>query len=279
MNVRKVKYTDIEAPHNFTRSLRQTGFSIITDHPISIDLINKVYREWDIFFNSKHKTLYSFDKKKQDGYFPFGTENAKGNCVKDLKEFFHYYPWGKFPKELSNSTNELYNELLDLTSTLLEWINEKTPNKVKEKFSIPLPDMIKGSNTNLLRIIHYPPILDNDKKEAIRAAAHEDINLITVLIAGTEPGLQVKDIKGKWHDVSCDSGCIAVNVGDMLKEASQGYYPSTTHQVINPKYPLENVSRYSMPLFLHARDEVKLSKNFTARQYLDKRLIEIGLKE
>mgnify|MGYP003322125414 FL=1 len=144
---------------------------------------------------------------------------------------------------------------------------------------MPLDRMIQDSKTNLLRIIHYPPLNGNEQKGEIRGAAHEDINLITVLVSGTQPGLQVQDTDGSWHDVSCDPGCLAINTGDMLQEASGGYYPSTTHQVINPSGVISNVSRYSMPLFLHPRDTIQLSDGYTARQYLDERLTEIGLKE
>jgi isopenicillin N synthase-like dioxygenase len=95
--------------------------------------------------------------------------------------------------------------------------------------------MIDSSRNNLLRIIHYPPLKKNEDRKAMRGAAHEDINLITLLVSGTEPGLQVKDNNGKWHSIICDPGSIAVNTGDMLREVSQGYFPSTTHKVINPK--------------------------------------------
>ena len=278
MNVRKVNYKDETAPREFTRSLRQTGFSVLTDHPIDMSLIETVYSEWAAFFGSNKKDKYLFDPTKQDGYFPFMTENAKGQSIKDLKEFFHIYSWGRYPEELSNNTRNLYDQLIELTSTLLGWIQEQTPEDVRSLFSIPLPEMIVDSKTNLLRIIHYPPLNGNEQDGAIRGAAHEDINLITLLVAGTQPGLQVKDTYGKWHDVSCDPGCLAINTGDMLQEASKGYFPSTTHQVINPGNNIENESRFSMPLFLHPRDEVVLSDSYTARSYLDERLQEIGLK-
>ena len=126
--------------------------------------------------------------------------------------------------ELSDATWMLYDKLLDLTSTLLGWIQKNTPEDIKSHFSMPLPEMIIDSKTNLLRILHYPPLDGKEEKGAIRGAAHEDINLITVLVAGTQPGLQVQDINGLWHDVSCDPGCLAVNTGDMLQEVSQGYF-------------------------------------------------------
>ena len=155
----------------------------------------------------------------------------------------------------------------------------ETPRDVSSLFSMPLPDMVTDSKTNLLRIIHYPPIDGKEEDGAVRGSAHEDINLITLLVAGTQPGLQVQDTNGNWHDISCDPGCLAINAGDMLQEASNGYFPSTTHQVINPDNQIDNKSRFSMPLFLHPRDEVVLSKKYTAKEYLDERLREIGLKE
>ena len=100
-------------------------------------------------------------------------------------------------------------------------------------------------------------------------------NLITILIA--EPGLQVKDSNNKWVDVKLDRNTIVVNIGDMLQEASKGFYKSTSHRVVNPSKDINN-SRFSMPLFIHPRDEVRLSKRFTAKEYLEKRLKAIGLK-
>ena len=137
--------------------------------------------------------------------------------------------------------------------------------------------MVEDSDYNLLRVIHYPPIKEKDEKDALRAAAHEDINLITILLAGSQPGLQVKNNENQWIDVESDYGSLIVNIGDMLQECSRGYYPSTTHRVINPSAE-KNHSRYSMPFFLHPRDEVKLSKNYTARSYLQERLKQLGLK-
>ena len=124
--------------------------------------------------------------------------------------------------------------------------------------------------------IHYPPV-ENAEQGATRAAAHEDINLITLLLSGSKPGLQAKDADGNWHDISCDSGMITINNGDMLAMASNDYYPSTTHRVVNPDVG-QNHSRYSMPMFLHPRSEVLLKPGITADEYLQARLKEIGLK-
>ena len=272
-----IDYSDNNSPQKFEKSLRDSGFAIIKNHPISTELISKVYEEWKRFFNNKDKFDYLYDKKNQDGYFPFLTENAKNSSIKDLKEFYHYYPWGRLPSRLDENTIILYKNLVSLSSELLQWIESSCPTHIKESFSVPLKTMISGSQSNLFRIIHYPPLGKNADKKALRAAPHEDINLITVLLAGSEPGLQAMDTNGKWHDISCDKNMLVVNSGDMLRMASNNYYPSTTHRVINPQKS-KNVSRYSMPLFLHPKDSVVLNETHTARSYLDERLKEIGLK-
>ena len=279
MQVAKIRYNDIDAPAMFTDSLHKTGFGVIADHPIHFDLVDCVYREWESFFQSEKKNDYLFDPINQDGYFPIGTENAKGYPIKDHKEFYHFYPWGRLPDTLTGATEELYESLVDMTSTLLEWVEKNTPEEVRSQFSEPLKNMIRGSKTNLLRIIHYPPFSGKEDNRSLRAAAHEDINLITLLVAGTRPGLEAKDNNGTWHKITTDPGTIIVNIGDMLEEVSGGYYPSTTHRVVNPEKDSNNDSRYSMPLFLHPRNEVVLSKKYTAGNYLNERLEEIGLKK
>ncbi|MDB2351047.1 isopenicillin N synthase family oxygenase [Candidatus Marinimicrobia bacterium] len=278
MQVAKIHYNDKNAPSAFTKSLKDTGFGLIVNHPILPELIKTVYREWKDFFESELKHTFLFDPLRQDGYFPLGTENAKGYSAKDHKEFFHFYLWGRTPDSISPATKELYDSLVNITSLLLEWIELNTPPEIRSKFSEPLKDMIKDSKTNLLRIIHYPPFIGSEDSQSLRAAPHEDINLITLLVAGTEPGLEAQDKNGNWHKISTDPGTIIVNIGDMLKEVSGGYYPSTTHRVVNPESESANNSRFSMPLFLHPRDNVQLSAHYTAKTYLKERLFEIGLK-
>jgi len=271
-----VDYESSTLGSDLATSLKNTGFSVIKNHPISHDLITTIYDEWTLFFNSDVKNNYLFDPVKQDGYFPYLSENAKGQAIKDLKEFYHIYNWGRYPSEISDKTNLLIQEFKKMAQHLLSQINEYSPDSIKNSYSMPLDQMITNSNENLLRIIHYPPLIGEENPQAIRAGAHEDINLITLLVAGSEPGLQVMDTDGSWINVSTSPDYIIVNIGDMLQECSNGYFPSTTHRVINPS--THNVSRYSMPFFVHARDEVMLSKKHTAKSYLEERLREIGLK-
>lgn len=278
MNVRTVDFNSSSAPEKFTKSLKETGFSVISNHPIQFSQIQKIYEEWHQFFLSEIKNEYLFNEENQDGYFPFLSENAKGSNLKDLKEFYHIYDWGRYPTQLTDSTKDLYKELSKIAETLLSWVQENIPHEIAKLFSMPLSEMVHHSPRNLLRVIHYPPLQRTEMPGMVRAAAHGDINLLTVLVAGTQPGLQVQDLNGKWHDVSCDPGTIAVNTGDMLQMASNGYLPSTVHRVINPSGKIPNQSRLSMPLFLHPHDHVKLSKKYSAIGFLNERLQEIGLK-
>ena len=281
MNSFKVETIDFQAnnaPELLASSLKNTGFAIIRNHNLDTQLINFVYNEWSVFFNSKNKFNYNFDLEKQDGYFPMLSEKAVGYTAKDLKEFYHIYlPWGRVPNEISDKTILLRNKLLELATLFLSWIEDNTPNHVKNQFSMPLKDMIVNSENNLLRIIHYPPLKGNENQNAVRAAAHGDINLITILLSGSQPGLQVLNSDNKWIDVDSDKGWLIINSGDMLNKCSNEYYPSTIHRVVNP-ITENNVSRYSMPLFLHPRDEVVLSDKYTAKSYLEKRLNSLGLK-
>jgi isopenicillin N synthase-like dioxygenase len=278
MNVKTISYRSPTAGREFAASLRETGFAVVTDHPIPSDMIPKTYGEWETFFASDEKVKYTFDPARQSGFFPFRTENAKDSPKKDLKEFYHYYPWGELPATASKHTLELHRALLAMGATLLRWVEENTPDEIRRSFSMPLHQMIEGSGETLLRALHYPPLTGAEEEGAVRAAAHEDINLITLLPASNAPGLQVRDVNGKWHEVPCDPGTIVVNSGDMLKCASREYYPSTTHRVMNPSGAAARKSRYSMPLFLHPRKEVHLTPELTAGMYLNQRLREIGLK-
>lgn len=277
MHVLTVDYQTPDAPEKFCHSLKNTGFAVLCNHVISTELIEKAYDQWKNFFYSDNKFNYRPEKNAQDGYFPFRTENAKNAIYSDLKEFYHFYPHGQQPDELREISSILYKELNDMAEVLLQWIENFLPQDIAEKLSMPLCDMSKNSVNTLLRILHYPPLDTQFEEGAVRAAAHEDINLITLLPAATAPGLEVLDIHGHWHAVSCDPGNIVVNVGDMLQRCTENYFRSTTHRVVNPGDSITNDSRFSMPLFLHPRPDVLLAQNCTAQEYLNERLKEIGI--
>lgn len=278
MKILTVDYQAPDAAKQFAESLKNTGFAVLTHHPIPPELIRDVFAEWERFFASEDKWNYRFDPGKQSGYFPFRTENAKGSNFKDLKEFFHLYPSTSLPKGLSPKIREMYDRLHRLAEELLHWIEQETPAQIRKKFSMPLSSMIEGSEETLLRAIHYPPLAGDEEPGAVRAAAHGDINLITLLPAASATGLQVQDLQGRWIDVPCDPGSLAINAGDMLQMCSENYYVSTIHRVVNPIGPQSRKSRYSLPLFLHPRTDVRLSEKHTAGSYLKERLREIGLK-
>lgn len=263
----------------FVRSLRETGFGVLKNHSIDYELVKEVFSEWQNFFASQNKMDYLYDREKHDGFFPqHVSETAKGASIKDIKEFYHYYPWAlRCPPEISEKTKKLFNEMNALASTLLTWIEELTPEEVKANFEVPLSSMIEDSPKTLLRVLHYPPFQGTEEEGAVRAAAHEDICLLTVLPAATATGLQVKDLDGQWHDVVSDPGTMVVNVGDMLQMASRHYYPSTTHRVVNPTGEEAKKPRLSMPLFLHARNEIRLSPEYTVKEYWLERLKELGV--
>ncbi|GAA3541310.1 2OG-Fe(II) oxygenase family protein [Zobellella aerophila] len=278
MKLVAVDYRADNAAERFVESLRSTGFGVLKQHPLQQSRVESIYRHWQAFFDGEEKHRYRFDPKTQDGYFPPEiSEVAKGHSVKDIKEYFHFYPWGRCPDALRDELAAYYQAANELAGELLSWVEAHAPAEVQAGFSQPLSSMIAGSEQTLLRVLHYPPMKGDEEPGAIRAAAHEDINLLTILPAANEPGLQVKGIADEWLDVPCDFGNLIVNIGDMLQEASGGYFPSTSHRVINPEGMDKGKSRISLPLFLHSRPEVVLSTRYTADSYLKERLRELGV--
>ncbi len=274
MDVAVVDYQASDAHAQFAHSLKETGFAVIVNHPIAPKLIERVQDGWLEYFTSSHDKHAYLQSKDGDGYYPPNvSETAKGASIKDLKEFFHVYPeWGCYPAEVDRTAHDLFAQATDVAKTLLGWVERHTPEEVAKGYSMPLSQMVHASRRTLLRILHYPPLRGDEPSGAVRAAAHEDINLITVLPAANEPGLQVKDFDGKWHDVPCDLGSLAINAGDMLQYASGGYFPSTTHRVVNPTGESAMRSRISMPLFLHPQDDVVLADGRTASSFLNERI-------
>ena len=264
--------TDVQ----FVESLRNTGFGVLENHPLDLDLIASIYEHWFDFFKSSRPSSYVLKRDTQDGFFSRDdAESAKGFDEQDIKEYFHFYTWGQCPEDLREELMTYYRAAHDFAATLLSWIEQQSLSALADGYSEPLSDMIVGSDMTLLRILHYPPLTGNES--AVRAAPHEDINLLTILPVASAPGLQVLGTDGNWNEVPCDINQVVVNTGDMLQEASQGYFPSTTHRVINPPGEDMQESRMSLPIFLHPRPEVVLSERYTAESYLNERLRELGV--
>ena len=209
--IEAVDYTSADASERFVASLRSTGFGVLKNHPIPEKAVTNIYQQWNGFFTSEDKQNYLFEAETYDGFFPREqAETAKGHTVRDIKEYFHFYPWGKCPAELKPDLDAYYQQTIEFASTLLAWVEQHTPTEIAAKFSEPLSNMIQNSDQSLLRVLFYPP-LDNDvDPSAIRAGAHEDINLLTLLPAANEPGLQVKAKNGEWLDVPCDLSLIHI---------------------------------------------------------------------
>ncbi len=282
--------------------LKEYGFIILKDHDVSPDLLKDAYKMLEQFYNlplDKKKTYISDKGGGQRGYTAFGTEHAKDSPVMDLKEFWHvgrevadnhpfakYYPKNIWPDDsvpgFTNLFQKLFSQLEQAGIQMMEALTG--PLEVEKDY---FKNMVQEGNS-ILRLLHYPPIPDGVDPRCVRAAAHEDINFITILPAATQSGLQLKDRDGSWLDIESDFGTLIVDVGDMLSRLTNDVLPSTTHRVINPQDGT-NKSRYSMPFFMHPHPESLLKclpsckgdgakyTDITAHEFLMQRLREIGL--
>lgn len=276
MAVQTISYKSESVGPELVNSLHDSGFAILRDHPIPGSLLDSIYSDWIAFFGSDHKQRYLSSENSvaegRGGFYPAQvSETAIDHTAKDLKEFFQVGAGGPIPPECEDGILR-YRELgFTLGRELLEWLQQFTIESVTAALSEPLPGML-CRDASLLRILHYPPLQGNEEADAVRAAPHEDINLLTILPVANQGGLQVKDSAGNWTDVSGNRGDLVINSGDMLREATGGYYPSATHRVVNPGDDISNDSRISVPLFLTARFDVKLSDRYTSGSYLDERI-------
>ena len=273
-------------------ALEDHGFFSITEHGLSNELVDKCYQLSKQFFDLEYeiKNKYSsVGSKGARGYTPKGIETAVGENVPDQKEFWHHGPVvddtfdQKIPKniiieempEFNKYYDELYLELHKIGSRVLSVIALSL--EIDKNFFIPWIE--KGNS--LLRSIHYPPV-DSDLNPH-RARAHEDINLITLLIGAEEGGLEVLNKDGSWIKVSPSSEAIVCNIGDMMQLVTDKKLKSTTHRVIQDKLT-ESKPRYSIPFFLHPAPSINLKSIFRdsdegilANDFLDQRLKEIKL--
>lgn len=284
-------------------SFRETGFAVIKDHPVDQGVIDRAVAATKAFFalpEDVKQSYYDAEGGGQRGYTPFGTENAKGKAESDLKEFWHTgrdlpsdSPYratmGETPavseiEEFDDATRALYEALDAMGRTILRAIALHL-NLEEDWF-----DARVEMGNSILRLLHYPPQDDPPPKGSVRAGAHEDINVITLLLGAEEAGLEVKHRSGIWLQVNPPAGALVINCGDMLQRLTAGVLPSTTHRVVNPEPERARFPRYSTPYFLHFNQDVLIEPlegcvaeggtpepAITAQDYLMERLREIGL--
>ena len=299
-----------DSPDDFARaigsSFREYGFALVRDHGIDAALIDQAWALTAQFF-----ALPEEEKRKYfipgiggaRGYTPFKTEIAKGAKMHDLKEFWHVgrdvpadsplaasmapNVWPDSPAGFQDVFTRLYAEFDKAGATILSRIALHLG--LEEDWFDPA---IEDGNS-VMRLLHYPPVADAEGG-AIRAGAHEDINLITLLLGAQEAGLELLTKDGRWVGVAPPEGAIVINIGDMLQRLTNHVLLSTTHRVRNPDAERAAHSRYSMPFFLHLRSDFPFKTleqcitpenpdrypvSITADDYLQERLREIGLKK
>jgi len=287
------------------QAYEEIGFVAVKNHGLSDALCNELYAQVKGFFTLSKEEKEAYEIKGlagQRGYVSFGKEHAKNKNEGDLKEFWHFgqtvedndlikeeYPDNVKVNELPEFNavgREVYQKLEETGRDMLRAIALHL-NLDENYFDAKI-----HNGNSILRPIHYPPIT-HEPKNAVRAAEHEDINLITLLMGASADGLQVLNKSGEWISVTALPDQIVVNVGDMLQRLTNNKLKSTTHRVVNPPREKWGTSRYSIPFFLHPRSEVSLNclpscisesnpKNFsdiTAGEYLEQRIIELGLKK
>ena len=293
----------LEFVQSIGKAFQEIGFCAVKGHLLSDELVERLYKQIKLFFDlpDEVKTKYEFPEYSgQRGYVSFGKESAKGSKHGDLKEYWH------FGQHVEEEEKDKYNyfpnihvdELPDFNKVGKEAYSslENTAKYILRALALYLnieenyfDKYIKNGNS-ILRPIHYPPILD-DPKEAVRASAHGDINLITLLMGAHGKGLQVQHSNGEWIDAMASKNELMINIGDMLSRHTNNLLKSTVHRVINPDRELLKKSRYSIPFFMHPVSEMKLNvldsciyednpKSFndiTAGDFLNERLVELGL--
>jgi len=288
-------------------AFNDTGFVTITNHGLDADLVNKLYKEVKNFFSLPEHDKLKYEKVElagQRGYTSKGREKAKDAKTPDLKEFWQtgqYVEDGDIIKDEYNDNVIVeeypgFNEVTKEVYQKLEKAGKQILKAISVYLSLPenyFEDKVHNGNS-ILRGIHYFPIENPEAlpADAVRAGAHEDINLITLLIGASADGLEVLTQQGEWFAIKAHGEDIVVNVGDMLQRLTNNKLRSTTHRVVNPPRELMKNSRYSVPFFLHPKSSMDLSSlgscidaqhpkayaDITAGEYLEERLREIGLK-
>jgi isopenicillin N synthase-like dioxygenase len=286
------------------KAYEEVGFVAVKNHGIPDGLIEDLYKYVQEFFSLPLEQKKKYEIKGlagQRGYTSFGKEHAKGSDAPDLKEFFQYgqvardnYKDEFYPDNVKVEQVAAFNETFDNAYRAFE----KSGTALLQAIALYLGldehyfDQYVFNGNSILRAIHYPPITETPKS-AIRAEQHEDINLITLLVGASADGLEILTKQDEWVPVTSLPEQIVVNVGDMLQRLTNNKLRSTTHRVVNPKREFWHTSRFSIPFFLHPKSSMSLEclpncvdENnplaydvATAGEYLNERLVEIGLKK
>ncbi len=285
------------------KAYEEIGFVALKNHFLSDKLVDDLYQEIKAFFALPLASKEKYEIEGlggQRGYTSFGKEHAKGKKEGDLKEFWHF---GQEPDTEANlleqyPPNVIVEELKNFNITGMEAYRmlEKTGIYVLRALALYIGldehyfDHWASNGNSILRPIHYPPIQE-EPKGAVRAGAHGDINLITLLMGASTGGLQVQRKDGEWIDAIPQEDELVINVGDMLERHTNNKLRSTIHRVINPPKEQWGKPRYSIPFFMHPRSDMKLNcleecitednpkqyDDITAGDFLHQRLVEIGL--
>ncbi|RNL92675.1 isopenicillin N synthase family oxygenase [Sinomicrobium pectinilyticum] len=289
--------------HEIGDAYERIGFVALKGHFLSDQLVEDLYTEIKKFFALPEDVKKKYEIEGiggQRGYTSFGKEHAKGRKEGDLKEFWHFGQYveddpkleAEYPPNVIVEELPKFNEVGRETYKMLE----KTARYVLRALALHLDleekyfDKWIRNGNSILRPIHYPPIT-HEPENAIRAAAHGDINLITLLMGAHGKGLQVQSHDGQWIDAIAEPDELMINVGDMLSRHTNNRLKSTIHQVVNPPRELWGTSRYSIPFFMHPISEMplnclencvdeehpKLYEDITAGEFLHERLVELGL--
>lgn len=289
------------------KAFNETGFVTIANHGMDKALIDELYHVVEAFFALPDEVKAKYEIPAlagQRGYTSKGREKAKDSKTPDLKEFWQRgqtiagddYDKAAHPDNVIVDELPRFNEVTAEVYRRLEHAGRQLLKAIAVYLGLE-EDYFESrvhEGNSILRAIHYFPIEDPDSlpDDAVRAGAHEDINLITLLIGASADGLEVLTRDGVWYPVKAHGEDIVVNVGDMLQRLTNNKLKSTTHRVVNPPREMMKSSRYSVPFFLHPKGEVNLASldsciseeypkaytDVTAGEYLDERLREIGLK-